>query len=65
VEKRCITAAEHRKQYPGNEVQMNACGNAWDSYVQYCVCTKDYCNAGNITEQQERAGVMPVQLTFV
>ena len=63
VEKRCILPDEHRRQYPGNDVVIDGCGMAWDNYVQYCTCSKNYCNEGNISRQQERAGMhQPVQI---
>ncbi len=63
IEKRCISAEEHREQYPGSEVVMDGCGDAWSGYVQYCVCASDYCNMKNLTVQQMAAGIVPKDQT--
>lgn len=63
IEKRCIAESEHKQQYPGAQVVSNGCGEAWNGYVQYCVCAdSELCNGPNITIQQNNRGYTPTDL---
>lgn len=42
---------------------LNGCGEAWNGYVQYCVCSDaELCNGPNITTQQHNRGYTPTDL---
>lgn len=63
LEKRCITEQEHRSQYPGHKgpiLNTVGCSDAWNGYVQYCLCKSgDFCNAPNLDEQQRVLNYRP------
>uniref|UniRef100_A0A915KXP4 Uncharacterized protein n=1 Tax=Romanomermis culicivorax TaxID=13658 RepID=A0A915KXP4_ROMCU len=54
IEKRCIMQSEHQTQYPNAKepVVAKGCGQAWEGYVEYCVCEGNFCNDKSLSDQQ-------------
>ncbi|KAK0395963.1 hypothetical protein QR680_001506 [Steinernema hermaphroditum] len=57
IEKRCISQSEYQENFPDEKGETNVgCGNAFDGFVNYCICDTDMCNAGSLIEQAQVLG---------